>query len=181
MLSWKRGCLAISYFWHTVWKELTCTVCADVSRTRSARRWSSRVTRRSLCRSWSSSGLTSSSVRLVATPSFTRAWCTSSSSSTHFSTLLPLSLVVSDRTICVNFTKFWDVIAPKERMPCAILTKYYYYYRTQWTSFPLSKLREVLFLALSLIFLFMCEISREPLNGFDAKLTRKTCLVPRSH
>ena len=47
-----------------------------------------------------------------------------------------------------------------------------------------SKLRKVLFLALSVTFLvslFLNQISREPLNRFCAKFTRNTCLVPRSN
>ena len=44
-----------------------------------------------------------------------------------------------------------------------------------------SELRKVLFLALSVTFLFVYEISREPLNGFAPNShTGKTCLVPRS-
>jgi len=44
-----------------------------------------------------------------------------------------------------------------------------------------SELRKVLFLALSVTFLFVYEISREPLNGFaPISQTGKTCLVPRS-
>jgi len=42
------------------------------------------------------------------------------------------------------------------------------------------KLRKVLFLAPSVFFLFVYEISRERAERIPAKVTRKRCLVPRS-
>jgi len=75
---WLFRCESV-YVMNVLWKFRPIEFCTcalyTVSRTLSVRRWSTHVTRRSSSQSSSFSGQISSSVRLDATQSFTRAWC----------------------------------------------------------------------------------------------------------